>query len=282
MQMVEHSQDTVVKPERSHKCSFLCLGRLTFHEQALGDMVHLSQGCRHAKRSNSTFKNGLVFSSRPVRVQERIRLWVAEDVANWHGAMRLGFTNVPPEDRSQPLPCMAVPILTDTPGHWAAPVHETYCQAGSELEFWVSHSGRVYFSNHSGRRHELLRGVDLSRPLWAMIDIYGQTCAIVLLGSKKKARFYTKRSCKSLTSPMSDTDSLISDDSIPCLNLEVTTDGGEQMTCVVCMSQEVNVSLHCGHRCLCRTCAGRVFKQFGTCPLCRKSMRWPLGAGPPR
>ncbi|XP_054629829.1 E3 ubiquitin-protein ligase NEURL3 isoform X2 [Dunckerocampus dactyliophorus] len=280
--MVEHSQDTVAESGRSHKCGFFCLGPLTFHKQAVGDMVHLSQECRHAKRSNNTFRNGLVFSSRPVKVQERIRLRVEEDAANWHGALRLGFTNVPPEDRCRPLPCMALPDLTDTPGHWAAPVHEAYCQAGSELEFWVSHSGSVYFSDHRGCRHELLRGVDHSRPLWAMIDIYGQTCAIVLLGSEKRALFHTKRSCKSLTWAASDTDSLISDDSISCLNMEVTADWGEQMTCVACMSQEVNVSLRCGHRCLCRTCAAMIFRQSGTCPLCRQSMRRPSVAWSPR
>lgn len=144
--------------------------------------MRLSQGCRLAERTGKTFRNGLVFISRPVKVQERILLRVEKDLMNCQGALRVGFTNVPPSARSQPLPDMAIPNLTDISGHWAAPVHESYCQAGSELEFWVSNGGSLYITSNNIRQHKLLTGVDLSKPLWAMIDIYGQTCSIFLLG----------------------------------------------------------------------------------------------------
>lgn len=129
-----------------------------------------------------TFRCGLVFSSRPVRVQERILLRVQKDSSNWNGALRVGFTNVSPMDRSLPLPELAIPNLTEIPGHWAAPVPESYCQAGSVLEFWVSYGGNLYVKSDNIGQHKLLTGVDLSRPLWAMMDIYGQTCSIFLLG----------------------------------------------------------------------------------------------------
>lgn len=171
-----------VESERSHRCGLSCLGPLTFHHQAVGDKVSLSQGCRLAERTADTFRHGLVFSSRQVKVQERIRLRVEKDTPKWHGALRVGFTNVPPLDRSLPLPGMAIPNLTKISGHWAAPVHESYCRAGSELEFWVSSGGNLYVTSNNTRKHKLLTGVDLSKPLWAMIDIYGQTCSIFLLG----------------------------------------------------------------------------------------------------
>lgn len=171
----------VVMSEGSHKCDWRCLGPLTFHCQAVGDKVSLSQGGRLAKRMEGTFKNGLVFSSREVRVQERVCLRVEKDVFNWHGALRVGFTTVSPTSRALPLPCMAIPNLTDTGKHWAAPVHESLCRAGSKLEFWVSHGGAIYVKSNTSKKHMLLRGVDLSKPLWAIIDIYGQTCSILLL-----------------------------------------------------------------------------------------------------
>ena len=163
-------------------CCWSCLGPLSFHSQAVGDMVRLSRGGLQAERRANTFKNGLVFSSRPLKVQERIRLRVEKDSLNWNGGLRLGFTTVHPMARSLPLPIMAIPNLTETPGHWAAPVHESFCQAGVELEFWVSARGSMYISGNNGREQKLLSGVDRSRPLWAMIDIYGQTCSISLLG----------------------------------------------------------------------------------------------------
>ncbi|XP_030594186.1 E3 ubiquitin-protein ligase NEURL3-like [Archocentrus centrarchus] len=261
---------------QSHRCSLLCLGSLTFHHQAVGDKVRLSEGGRRAEKTEATFKNGLVFSNRPVKVQERIRLRVERDSFIWHGALRVGFTNVPPSARSLPLPCMAIPNLTDRPGHWAVPVHESNCQAGSELEFWVSSGGSIY-AEINNRQHELLTGLDLSQPLWAMIDIYGQTCSILLLGSEKNRLFYTQRSCPApehLTSPdncFGSVSGLSGDDYISCLDMEIPAD----KRCVVCMVKEARITLPCGHRCLCNKCNSRVCEQFGTCPLCRHEIRAP-------
>ncbi|XP_070760640.1 E3 ubiquitin-protein ligase NEURL3 [Enoplosus armatus] len=282
----------VIGSERSHCCGLSCLGPLTFHCQAVGDMVHLSQGCRLAERMGDTFKNGVVFSSRPVKVQERIHLRVEKDSFNWHGALRVGFTNVPPSARSLPLPLMAIPNLTDTRGHWAAPVHESHCQAGSELEFWVSYGGTIYVKSNNIRQRKLLRGVDLSKPLWAMIDIYGQTRCIFLLGSERKGLFYTRRSCPAperLTSPDVDNHySLISDDlrlygnseeCISCHDREVPAGKGSVMDCVVCMGKEARITLPCGHRCLCNHCASRVIQQFGICPLCRQDISSIISVG---
>ncbi|KAM8760481.1 E3 ubiquitin-protein ligase NEURL3-like [Acanthopagrus schlegelii] len=114
-------------------CSVFCLGPLIFHCQAVGDQVRLSRGGRLAERTGKTFKNGLVFSSRPLKIQERIRLRVEKDLSNWHGALRVGFTNVSPSARSRPLPAMAIPNLTDTPGHWAAPVHESIQSPSNQI-----------------------------------------------------------------------------------------------------------------------------------------------------
>lgn len=190
----------VVESKSSHRCGLSCLGPLTFHCQAVGDNVSLSQGCRRAERLGSTFKNGLVFSSRPVRVQERIRLRLEKDLCNWHGALRVGFTNVNPAARSLPLPPMAIPNLTDKPGHWAAPVHESYCQVGTELEFWVSCQGTIYITNNNNSgQFKLLKGVDVSQPLWAMIDIYGQTSSILLLG---QFTLYTTMMCLFVVLPV--------------------------------------------------------------------------------
>ncbi|XP_077368688.1 E3 ubiquitin-protein ligase NEURL3-like [Festucalex cinctus] len=263
----------------SERCDVLCRTPLKFHPRTVGEMVQLSQGCRHVKRSNGTFRNGLVFSNRTVGVQERIRLWIESHSPSWHGAMRVGFTTVSPDSRSLPLPRSAIPDLTETPGHWAAPVQEEFCKAGSELEFWVSSSGSLYVSYQRGCTRELLSGVDVKRPLWAMIDVYGQTSSILLLGREEHTV---------LTSLMSDDDDDDDDDDDEDDDdgdedddddddddfLPETTDG-DGTTCVVCMDQEANVSLTCGHRCLCQACSIRVYDDFGICPLCRQNIEEP-------
>ncbi|KAM9391972.1 E3 ubiquitin-protein ligase NEURL3-like [Pholidichthys leucotaenia] len=258
-----------------HKCNKRCLGPLTFHPKAKGEKVCLSQGDRLAERISSTFGNGIVFSSRPVQVMERICLRVLKDVSSWHGAIRLGFTTVPPSTRTLPLPSFAIPNLTDKPGHWAAPVDSSHCEAGSELEFWVSHSGEVYVKTET-TVIKVLKRVDVNRPLWAMVDVYGQTCAVVLLGSEKCGVFSSRRSCpapESFTLPYIENFSSVTaespltddDDCISCINMG----SSEDKNCVVCMVKGARVTLPCGHRCLCKHCAIRVQLEFGTCPLCR-------------
>ncbi|XP_071340265.1 E3 ubiquitin-protein ligase NEURL3 [Trachinotus anak] len=278
------NRNSAVESQTPHRCGLSCLGPLTFHSQAVGDKVCLSQGCRLAERREGTFRNGVVFSSRSVRVKEKIHLRVEKDMFTWHGALRVGFTNVPPSDRLLPLPCLAIPNLTNSPGHWAAPVHESYCQAGTELEFWVSCGGSIYVQSNNGTKHKLLTGVDLSLPLWAMIDIYGQTCSIFLLGSKKVGLTCTRRSCpapKRLTSPGVDNlNSLISGVSNLCINSDERISRPDRNIqadecCVVCMDKEARITLPCGHRCLCNQCTPRVFQQFDNCPLCRHAISGP-------
>ncbi|KAL0979419.1 hypothetical protein UPYG_G00184830 [Umbra pygmaea] len=273
--------------EARHICGPFCLGPLTFHQEAVGALVSLSQGARRADRTGGSFRYGLVFSSRPVRVCERVILQVEQCDLSWHGAMRVGFTSVPPNGRE--LPSLAIPELTDTPGHWAAPVPEMPCLEGSKLQFWVSRSGTIYFKAN-GRQHKLLEGVDLSRRLWAMVDVYGQTCSVVLLGSKKKTLFGTRTSCPApqrrtscATCQRKTSANAITlvnvkhycDDSqrrhvVPSLANKLTSDYENKEDCAVCLSQEACIRLRCGHQCLCEQCATRVIQEFGTCPLCRQ------------
>lgn len=166
----------------SHWCSHSCLGPLTFHCQALGEEVSLSHGFRLATRRATTFRNGLVFSSRPLKIQERLCLELGNKTAKWHGALRVGFTNVHPAARSLPLPTMAIPDLIEKPGHWAAPVPEHLTHAGLRLELWVSKGGSMYIQSDNSTSCKLLSGLDLSKPLWAVIDLYAQTKSVFLLG----------------------------------------------------------------------------------------------------
>ncbi|XP_034025440.1 E3 ubiquitin-protein ligase NEURL3-like [Thalassophryne amazonica] len=221
-------------------------------------MIRLSMGGRFAERSNENFKDGLVFSSRPLKVQEKVRLRVQNVLENWSGSLRVGFTNVPPTSRTLPLPNMAIPKLTNTPGHWAAPLSAVHCGPGSELEFWVSAGGSLYFTSNKSSQQELLTGVDLSKPL-----------------IREKGDVHTRKSCpvpEYLAPPDVDKDK-----HVPLHVQEPPSDA--EMDCVVCMAEEATVTLNCGHQCLCVRCASRVIQEFGTCPLCRQTIQSPSVGG---
>ncbi|XP_014839053.1 PREDICTED: E3 ubiquitin-protein ligase NEURL3-like [Poecilia mexicana] len=274
----DHNNKT--DPKMTHKCDSSCLGPLTFHPRVLGDMICLSEGGRRAERIEDTFKGGVVFTRRCVRISERIRVLVERQVPHWQGAMRVGFTNVRPSTRSLPLPPISMPNLTETSGYWATPVLESYCQEGSALEFWVTADGDICLKFQNSRKQRIEAKVDVRKPLWAMIDVYGQTCSVFLLGSKTKGFLSKKRSCPLPKPPIrrpstfsleNTTPSENSDDCVSCLNMEIPADD----LCVVCMVRQKDITLPCGHRCLCSHCTPKILVQFGTCPLCRLEISSP-------
>ncbi|XP_045078622.1 E3 ubiquitin-protein ligase NEURL3-like [Coregonus clupeaformis] len=160
-----------------------CLGPLSFHTGVLGTQVCLGLGGRYVERARETFQNGLTFSSRPVRIQEKIHLRVELCDQHWNGALRLGFTSIPPSSCG-PLfpPAMAIPDLATTYGYWAAPVPSSLNMPGAELRFWVTPQGVLVYEGPNRVKYLLLKGVDVRSPLWAVIDVYGQTRAVLLLG----------------------------------------------------------------------------------------------------
>ncbi|KAJ8379971.1 hypothetical protein SKAU_G00007490 [Synaphobranchus kaupii] len=271
--------------ESPHTCGLYCLGPLAFHTEAVGNRITLTHGARCAERACDTYRNAVVFSNRPVRVREKVRLRIDRSAHRWRGALRVGFTTVQPAHG--PQADMAIPSLTKEPGYWAAPVPEVYALPGSEIQFWVTSKSRLMYKGQDGQKYRLLEGVDLSKPLWAMIDIYGQTCSVVLLGSQKKCLFGIRRSCPTLAlPPASRRPSCMcvtrrgfwsSEKSPPSPELFETTNHDRwpsitdnQEDCAVCMSRVACVILCCGHQCLCTPCAKRVKAEFGICPLCRQ------------
>ncbi|XP_053727425.1 E3 ubiquitin-protein ligase NEURL3-like [Synchiropus splendidus] len=259
------------------RCGWLCLGPLTFHDQIKGDKIHLSHGGLLAQKKVGSFRNGLLFSSRPIRLQERVRLRVVRRTSKWSGALRVGFTNVPPGGRHLPLPSLAIPDLTSTPGHWVAPVCESLCWPGSELEFWVSRGGNLYVSVRK-HEHMLLSGLDLSRPLWALVDLYGQTQAVHLLGSRKRCLLFTRRSCpvpeRIILPAVEDSNNLNYSLCSESIVGSKDSQGDEsEQDCVVCMVEPSRVTLPCGHHCLCSQCLTKVWLLFGRCPLCQRDFK---------
>ncbi|CAL9708441.1 unnamed protein product [Knipowitschia caucasica] len=253
-----------------HRCTAQCLGPLAFHSQTKGECIRLSDCGTCAQRNTDTFKNGLLFSCRSVRVQERVRLRIDKHRLSWTGALRVGFTSVPPSTRAGELPCMAIPCLTKLPGYWAAPLRDSAAKTGTLLEFWVSNSGCLNVSINNSQC-KLLTGVDISRPLWAMIDVYGQTCGVTLLGSVKKEFFHTRKSCLPPQYESHNAPGYEPCRDITQLDTQTSADKNICEDCVVCLGKEARIIVKpCGHQCLCSNCAIRIMEEFGTCPLCRQ------------
>jgi len=269
-----------------HICGHTCLGPLTFHTEAVGKKITLSHGNCRASRDLETFQNGLVFSSRPIRVKEKVMVKVERTLRAWEGAMRIGFTNVCPTDGK--IPSLAIPDLTDNPGYAALAVPHDDCTPGTMVTFWMA-SGLLCFKTSTGNQGLVETSLDLSQPLWAIFDVYGQSTTVLLLGSERRHLFRKTSSCPIPHS----TFECGYDDTPPKLQRKLdlakktlklrledqtnnnpctTGSSAEEDLCSVCLVSEARLAPRCGHRCLCLPCANRVFAEFGTCPLCRQSI----------
>lgn len=101
----------------------------------------------------------------------------------WSGALRLGFTSKDPS-RINPdsLPKYACPDLVSQSGFWAKALPEEFANEGSVIAFWVDKKGRVFYRINESSPMLFFSGVRTAEPLWALIDVYGLTRGVQLLG----------------------------------------------------------------------------------------------------
>ncbi|KAH6932354.1 hypothetical protein HPB50_004883 [Hyalomma asiaticum] len=164
-----------------------------FHE-VHGENVRLEQGGKVARRAES-FCKAIVFSSRPIQVNERVVLRIVELSNGWSGALRLGFTAHDPITLQGTLPKYACPDLTNRPGNWAKALGERYAAENTLLHYYVNNTGEVFFGINGEEKGLFLNGVDTRGPLWALIDIYGNTTAIKMVGRQQTGWHDIPKTC---------------------------------------------------------------------------------------
>lgn len=156
---------------------------LSFHGDAMGTQVHLDDQ-RSTARRRSTFHDGIVFSQRPVWPGERVALRVLRHEDGWCGGLRVGFTRLDPAQvPASCLPPFVCPDLEEQSPTWAALLPEGFVRAGNVVCFWVNRRGWLFAKVNAGRPLLLRKDVLVQgAPLWAVMDVYGTTKAIELLG----------------------------------------------------------------------------------------------------
>lgn len=148
-----------------------------------GDNIRISRDGHTARRVES-FCKGVTFSARPLRVNERVCVRFTEISSNWSGVIRFGFTSVDPATMRYNLPKYACPDLTNKPGFWAKALHERYCIRNNVLFYYVTASGDVHFGINGEEKGVFMTDVDARAPLWAVIDVYGNSTVIEFLDSR--------------------------------------------------------------------------------------------------
>jgi len=107
----------------------------------------------------------------------------AEVSTSWSGALRFGFTLHDPATLTrESLPRYACPDLTNRPGYWAKALPERLARLGSVLTFRYTVGGDVLFAIDGEEKGVSFTGISAKFPLWALIDIYGNTTCIEFVG----------------------------------------------------------------------------------------------------
>lgn len=119
----------------------------------------------------------------PPQIQVRLRLTGVHN--GWSGALRFGFTSLDPNDLvAADIPKYACPDLVTRPGYWAKALPERLAVKDNVLSFWADRHGRVFYNINDGEPILFHCGLSIGCPLWAIIDIYGITQEVILLGTK--------------------------------------------------------------------------------------------------
>ncbi|OXB82383.1 UNVERIFIED_CONTAM: hypothetical protein H355_009308 [Colinus virginianus] len=136
-----------------------------------------------AVKRQASFCNAITFSNRPIVIYEQVRLKITKKQCCWSGALRLGFTSKDPS-RINPdtLPKYACPDLVSQSGFWAKALPEEFANEGNIIAFWVDKKGRVFYRVNDSAAMLFFSGVRTAEPLWALIDVYGLTRGVQLLG----------------------------------------------------------------------------------------------------
>ncbi|XP_046386305.1 protein neuralized isoform X2 [Ischnura elegans] len=157
---------------------------LLFHP-VHGENIRVSE-CGAVARRVESFCKGLTFSSRPVRIAEKVYVKIIGVSNNWSGVIRFGFTANDPSTLRNALPKYACPDMTNKPGCWAKALAERFAEVDSVLFYYVTQTGDVHFGINGEERGVFFTGVETRGPLWAVLDVYGNSTAIQLLDPRQQ------------------------------------------------------------------------------------------------
>ncbi|CAG2113825.1 unnamed protein product, partial [Medioppia subpectinata] len=272
------------------------LAPILFHS-IHGENVRLSADSKGAQRHDSYCK-GICFSDRAIRVNEKVCIKFTDISQRWKGAIRFGFTATDPINYSRSsLPKYACPDLTGKPGNWAEALGERFA-VRDVLFFYATETGDVHYGVNGEDRGIFFSGVDTDCPLWALIDIYGNTVGIESVDPRQQVVNCRRNSSEVENNiPSYSTIDINRENREPLPQvyrdanfqssspkLNDTNSKSEPLNatgnkCNVCYEQPINSVLYmCGHVCrmcrMCRMCYEIAVKQWrgpgsGQCPKCR-------------
>ena len=153
-----------------------------FFHKTHGRKVKLSADKRQATRLKDYHK-GVCFSNRRIVVNEKVLIEIGDTNVVWDGVIRIGFTYRNPANMNKDeIPNDMSSGLTTRPGYWAIELLDTFVKKGNVLSFYVTPAGDVTYAMSGVQETVNFSGFDPNRPFWAVIDVYGKTNSVKIVG----------------------------------------------------------------------------------------------------
>lgn len=100
-----------------------------------------------------------------------------------------------PDYHYKPLIVWFCADLTNKAGYWAKALAERFCERDTILFYYVTTAGDVHFGINGEEKGVFFSGVETRGPLWAMMDVYGNSTAVELLDAKNQLKLNNSRRC---------------------------------------------------------------------------------------
>ncbi|XP_078665265.1 uncharacterized protein LOC144907776 [Branchiostoma floridae x Branchiostoma belcheri] len=159
----------------------------TFNTKAHGANIIIEYGNDVARSKNSA-SDGIVFSDRPIAVEEIVHLLIVfakKKFVEGGKTMSVGFTNQEPNEISKKaLPSHCHPNLSQRSGFWLNPIPEKFVRQGNVVSFWTTPKGHVLYAINGRHKGLLFSGVDTGSSLWATIEILGRALGVQIVGEE--------------------------------------------------------------------------------------------------
>ncbi|XP_035688802.1 uncharacterized protein LOC118424360 [Branchiostoma floridae] len=135
--------------------------------------------------------SGIVFSDRPVVVDEKVSIELTEYWYDRKGSSKgdlvLGVTTVDPFTlESANLPPNAIPHLTNREGYWAMRIRRQRIVPGDVMTVFVSSVGNLMYSVNDKDKGVLIPDLPTDQPLWVMMDMDGGVTALTFVQKDDK------------------------------------------------------------------------------------------------
>lgn len=80
------------------------------------------------------------------------------------------------------LPKYSCPNLVSQSGYWVIPLPDKFANKGTVVTFWMDKKGRMFYRVNQSSPVQVQCDACTAEPLWALIDVYGVTSEVQLLG----------------------------------------------------------------------------------------------------